>query len=98
MDAWTTMSLTHSDGYLFTLGADLDHSHTYEICQCQFGEHPDIRTNSSTTGTPSGMRISVVRSVVMKPKRSFMRIARGCLFASSLTVGRCIIGLARHRR
>ena len=40
MRLWTTMSLTHSDGYvLFTLGADLDHSHTYEIWPGHSAEH-----------------------------------------------------------
>ena len=40
MRLWTTMSLTHSDGYvLFTMGSNLDHSHTYEIWPGHSAEH-----------------------------------------------------------
>ena len=40
MRLWTTMSLTHSDGYvLFTLGSDLNHHHTYEMWPGHADEH-----------------------------------------------------------
>ena len=47
MRLWTAMSLTHSDGYvLFTLGADLNHSHTYEMWPGHSEEHAQGKRHS----------------------------------------------------
>ena len=47
MRLWTTMSLTHSDGYvLFTLGSNLNHSHTYEMWPGHADEHVQGKRHS----------------------------------------------------
>ena len=47
MRLWTTMSLTHSDGYvLFTMGGSLDHSHTYEMWPGHSEEHAQGKRHS----------------------------------------------------
>ena len=47
MRLWTAMSLTHSDGYvLFTLGSDLNHSHTYEMWPGHSEEHAQGKRHS----------------------------------------------------
>ena len=47
MRLFTTMSLTHSDGYvLFTLGSNLNHSHTYEMWPGHADEHAQGKHHS----------------------------------------------------
>ena len=47
MRLWTTMSLTHSDGYvLFTMGGSLDHSHTFEMWPGHSEEHAQGKRHS----------------------------------------------------
>ena len=47
MRLWTTLSLTHSDGYvLFTLGSNLNHSHTYEMWSGHADEHAQGKRHS----------------------------------------------------
>ena len=47
MRLWTAMSLTHSDGYvLFTMGSDLNHSHTYEMWPGHSVEHAQGKRHS----------------------------------------------------
>ena len=107
MRLFTTMSLTHSDGsVMFTMGGHLDHPPPPPPTHLNFFQGMRMimhrayvtLTKTATTGTISGMCLWVDRLVAMKPKGSFMRIARGCLFGSILTVGRCIIGPAPNNR
>ncbi len=47
MRLWTTMSLTHSDGYvIFTMGGNFDHSHTYEMWPGHADEHAQGKRHS----------------------------------------------------
>lgn len=47
MRLWTAMSLTHSDGYvMFTMGGNIDHSHTYEIWPGHADEHAQGKRHS----------------------------------------------------
>jgi len=47
MRLWTTMSLTHSDGYvLFTMEGSLDHSHPYEMWPGHANEHAQGKRHS----------------------------------------------------
>ena len=108
MRLWTTLSLTHSDGYvLFTMGSHLDHPHTPlnfgQVMQIYTHGASAMFTQSSTIGIISLRHHLVVRSAVMKPKvnatsTALARPLTVYLSVSSPTGGRCITALARHRR